>query len=100
MKLFKHSLVARIIAQLDKLARIVNKAVADKLGEHSRKARICLAEPAAVSYAVCNICEFIRLKSVEIAENGILEDLAVKRGNAVDLMADGNAKVSHSDCSV
>ena len=55
-----------------------NKAVADKIGNEISKLWIGLIEPSSVSDTICNVFKLFRVDVVEVAENGIFKDFAVK----------------------
>ena len=89
-----------IFCKLREALGVIYELAADKVAEHRGQARVCLAEPAAVGDAVCDIAELVGLEGIEVVEHAVLEYLAVKSGDAVDAVAAGNAEVRHAHDSV
>ena len=71
------------------------RVAAEQLAYQTVQAGIYLAEPAAMVDAVGDGGEAIRTDGVDIVEQVIFQDLAVQAGNAVDLVAGGEAEVCH-----
>ena len=99
-ELFKNGLVVAILHQTFEPGSILDEAVADETGNQFRQFGIALIEPAAMGDAVGDVGEFVRHYGVEVMEHTVLDDLAVQRGNAVDMMAGCHTEVCHLDPAV
>ena len=60
------------------------------------KPRVAQDHPAPGGDAVGHVVEFFRLQLVEIAQHGLLEELRVQRGHAVDGMAADAGQMRHA----
>ena len=96
----EHGGVIFIFCKLREALGVIYELAADKVAEHRGQARVCLAEPAAVGDAVCDIAELVGREGIEVVEHAVLEYLAVESGDAVDAVAAGDAEVRHAHDSV
>ena len=86
--------------ELLKLLCVCLPLLADLLGDQFGQLRIALHDPSAESDAIGLVVELLGIELVEIVELGILEDLRVESGDAVDGMAVVNVHVRHVDIAV
>ena len=77
--------------------QIRHPALADRAREERGQARIAQRDPSPRRDAVGHVAELLRRHPVEIAEHGLLQQVAVQRRDAVDGMAAGAGEVRHPD---
>ncbi len=72
--------------ELFKFLGVLGKSVPNTFLEKGGQIGVRRKEPATVENAVGNVGKFPRRHLVEIVKNGLLQNIAVKRRNAVDGM--------------
>lgn len=86
--------------ELGQLRSIGAEAVADGLGDERGQRGIGFQQPAAMGDPVGDGAELLLIQQVEIVEQGIAEDLAVKLADAVHTEAHRHAQVGHMHLTV
>ena len=71
-----------VLKRLEEIKLIKKKQFA----EFAKKKQVRLIKPTSVCDTVCNVCEFFRGKIVKIFEYRSLDNVAMKRGNAIDIV--------------
>ena len=93
----QYRLIVFKLLELGKLGGILCIARADAIVQELGKFGIGLIEPTSVRNAVGDVGEFIGRIFIEIAENALLDDLAVQARNAVDFVRPHHAEIGHLD---
>ena len=88
--------IVLILGKSDKLASVILEALADNLAKKLGKCGVGVVEPSSVNYAVGNVGELPGSHLIEIVEDGLLKNIAVKLGNAVYGVRADDRKVCHS----
>ena len=82
--------------ELRELVEVDRPAVADGRGDERRQARVAQRQPAPLGDAVGLVVEAVRPQLVEVAEQPLLEQVAVQRGHAVDRERADDRQVGHA----
>ena len=99
-KPFQHRFVVFERLKLRKFGSVFHETFPDTVDQKRRKLFVGLAKPSSVSDAVRNVGKLFGINVVEILENTVFDNLAVKRGNAVYFVRGDHGKVCHSHLPV
>eukprot|EP00047_Mylnosiga_fluctuans_P003292 m.228426 g.228426 ORF g.228426 m.228426 type:complete len:867 (+) comp11740_c0_seq1:45-2645(+) len=84
-------------AQRGKLVQVLDPRLANALGDERGEGHVALQQPAARRDAVGLILELLGPQLEEVLERGVLKNLGVQAGDAVDGVAADDREVRHVD---